>query len=70
MKRKPVMEIGTSSKYITSNNKYNVHWGSTPSAYNNQKRSFKNRKDAVEFKNKLVKKYKKKYRIDYMYLAD
>jgi len=70
MKKKPIMEIGMSSRYITMNNKYNVHWGSTPSAYNNQHRSFKNRKDAVKFKNKLIKKFKKNYKIDYMYLAD
>jgi len=68
--RKPTMEIGMSSKYVTMNNKYTVHWGTTPSAYNRQHRSFVKRKDAVKFKNQLISKFKKKYKIDYMYMAD
>ena len=69
-KKKPIMEIGMSSKYITANNKYNVYWGTTKNAYNNQHKSFEKRKDAMKFKNELIKKYEDRYKIDYMYLAD
>jgi len=70
-KKKKIMRIAISSRFITFNNKYNVHWGSTGKAYNRNHKSFKSRKQAVKFKNQLVRKYKKLgYKVEYMYLAD
>ncbi|HUT00409.1 MAG TPA: hypothetical protein VMY59_08845 [Candidatus Thermoplasmatota archaeon] len=68
--RKPVMSISTSSKYCTGNNKYNVHWGTTSAAENRNRKSFTKRTAAARYVRGLKRKYGKKYKIDYMYLAD
>ncbi len=67
MKKKLIMRIGTHSKFSSMNNKYNVHWGTTSSAYNNQMKSFFNRKDATNFANLLKRKFSGKYKINYIY---
>ena len=71
LKKKRVMEIGISSRFITMNGKYRVSWGSTGNAYNRNRKSFTKRSAAIKFKNGLIKKYKKLgYTIEYMYIAD
>lgn len=71
--KKKIMDIGIHSKFVTYSGKYGVHWGERGNAkqYNKQGRYFTKRKDAVKFKNQLIRKHKKMgYKIDYMYLAD
>lgn len=77
--RKPKMNVGISSKFITGSGKYNVHWY-TDADWDRSKskrkhpmgrRIFTKRKDATKFKNNKIKNLKNKgYKIDYIYLAD
>lgn len=69
-KKKPLMKIGMAGKNVTYGGNYNVNWGKTGKAYNKQVKSFKTRKKAIAFKNKLVRKFKPRNRIQYMYIAD
>ena len=70
VKRKKKMRIGMAGRNVTYYGTYNVNWGTTGSAYNKNVRAFKNRKRAISFKNKLIKKFKPKYKVDYIYMAD
>jgi len=71
MGKKKLMKVSMASKFVTGSGRYTVHWGSTSSAFNKQSRSFKVRRDAVKFKDGLVKRFKKSgYKVDYKYLVD
>lgn len=64
------MRIGISGKNVTYSGKYGVNWGKTGSSYNRNMKQFKTRKQAISFKDKLIKKFKPKHKVEYMYLAD
>jgi len=69
-KKKKVMDIGMAGKSVTHDGKYRVHWGTTGTAYNRNSKAFQSRKRAIAFKNALQRKYKKNYKVRYMYMAD
>ena len=64
------MRIGMVGRKVTYSGKYAVNWGLTGNAYNRNSKSFSSRKKAISFKNKLTRKYKPKYKVNYMYLAN
>lgn len=68
--KKPIMKIGMVGRASTYNGKFGVNWGSTSSAYNRQVRYFNTRKQAIVFKNQLIRKFKPKYTVEYMYIAN
>ena len=65
------MNVGLTSRFETTDNKYHVNWGTTPNTYNKNTKRFKSRKTATKFKNSLIKKLDKesKYDINYVYLT-
>ena len=67
--KKKTMRIGIAGKNATFTGKYHVNWGSTGNAYNRNSKGFKTRKQALSFKKKLVRKFKPKFKVDYMYLS-
>ena len=69
MVKKKLMRIGIAGRNVTYSGKYAVNWGSTGNAYNRNTKQFKSRPKAIAFKNKLTKKFKPKYKVDYMYLS-
>ena len=69
-KKKKLMRVGLSGRNVTYNGNYNLHYGTDKSSYNKLRKSFKSRGAAVAYKNALIKRKKKNYKVRYMYLAD
>jgi hypothetical protein len=69
-KKKKLMKVGMAGRNVTVDGKYDVTYGTTGTSYNRNVKSFKKRSSAVAYKNKLVKKFKPKYRVRYTYMSD
>lgn len=70
MAKKKTMKVSMAGRNVTYKGTYNVNWGTTGKSFNKNYKVFKSRKSAISFKNKLLKKYKPKYKVSYMYLSD
>jgi len=68
-KKKPLMTIGMAGRNVTYTGNYNVNWGTTKNSYNNSTKVFKKRTPAIKFVKSLKKKFKPKYKVNYIYMS-
>ncbi len=77
-KIKPTYRIGISGRNVTFSGKYAINHGPNnlpyekrKRIYNNSTKEFDSRKDAIKFRDKLIREKRKKgFKINYIYMAD